>query len=1155
MYLFKDKRFLPIFIVQFCGSLNDSIIKNAVIILVTFKLASCLKIDSYMMVMLANILFTAPFIIFASLAGQIADRYERATLVKIIKGTEVAVVLLAAYGFIHENLAILFTCLALMGIHSTFFGPIKYSALPDQLEKEELLGANGYIEAATFLSILIGTIIGGYYTFSSSTIITLAGFLSITGLITSFFVPASGNVNKNIKINPNIWQESVNIIRYASSRTKLYLTILGVSWFWFIGAAILAQIPLLTRETLGADETVANLFIMVFSLGVGVGSFCCNKVFGNKLTTKYVFISAIGISLCGIDLYFATRIAEINYQPEHLKSIAEFLSNIYYWRILVDLFFLSVAGGLYVVPLYANMQYFTPAPHRSRVLATNNLISAIFMAGQAAILSLLFALNFSVPSVILIISIMNFIVALHIYRLAPKSKIMTLHSLQSLLKILINCVYRVEIKGLENYKKAGKRAVIIANHVSYIDPPIIACYIPEKIPFAINMTIAKKWWIKPFLLMAKTYPIEPTNPMAIKSLIDEVKKDSKIAIFPEGRISVTGTLMKVYEGPAMIADKADATILPIRVDGVQYTRFSKIRKFMKTEFVFRRKLTITILPPVKVNPPAKLNSRDRRKYISQILYDIMSDMMFESTDYKKTLLQSFIETANLFGMSKKILQDADNNKISYRSILFRSFLLGSVMARNAQNKTMPPGKAQLNNTTVGLMLPTSSAAIISFFALQAFGIVPVMINFTSGAQNIISSCKTALVDTVYTSRMFIKKTGLQDLTELLIAENIRLIYLEDLHQTLKIGSKIKALIGSFMPAIYYKYTCKNHNADDMAVILFTSGTENRPKAVALSHANIQANRYQVMSIIDFTPGYDLAFNALPLFHSFGLTTTMIMMLGGVQSFVYTSPLHYRIIPELVYYSGATIMFGTDTFLSSYAEAAHPYDFYSLRYVIAGAEKLREKTRQTWLDKFGIRILEGYGVTETAPVIAVNTPMHYKAGTIGRFLPKIEHFLKPIEGIENAGSLCIKGPNVMLGYMTGDDPGVIKQPVTAGLSEGWHDTGDIASVDSDGYITILGRYKRFAKIAGEMVSLQSVEELAYRVDESGIHAAVSAPDDKKGEKVILFTTSNKLTLESFIEATRLTMVSKLYIPKDIRVMASIPILASGKIDYVKLTEMI
>jgi len=1142
LYLFKDRRFLPIFIVQFCGCLNDSILKNALIILVTFKLANELLLPSYVLVMLANVIFIMPFVFLASLAGQIADRYERSTIVKIIKFIEIGIVAISVYGFYNTNLVVLFSCIAFMGIHSTFFGPIKYSVLPDKLRKDELLGANGFVEAGTFLSILLGTMMGGFYNFNGNFVITIAMIIAVIGFVASFFMPKSNNSNADIKINPNIVEETIAMVKYASSKNQVYLAILGISWFWFIGAAIMAQIPSLTRDTLGADENVANLFLATFSIGVGVGSFWCNKIFANNITTKYVFITAIGISFFGIDLFFASKIMSISYEPTQLKSISEFLSKLHYLRILLDLFCLAAIGGLYVVPLFAVMQYFTLPAYRSRVIAANNLINSFFMAGSTIILSLLFYMDFSIPSVILMVSMLNMVVAVYIYQLIPDSKVVPMRLWRAIFRLFFDIMYKVEVKGLENYKKAGKRTVIIANHLSYIDPALIASYIPENMQFAINTTIAREWWVKPFLKIVRTYPIEPNNPMAIKSLIEEVKKDRKIAIFPEGRTSVTGSLMKIYEGPGMIADKAKATILPIRVDGTQFTRFSKVRKLMRGKFTFRRKITITVLPPVKVSAPANLDNRERRKYIGHSLYDLMSDMMFESSDYKETIFHSLISASKIYGKKSQMMQDIDNNTANYQGILLKSFILAKLLSRDSE-----PGEK------VGLMLPNMVGSAIAFFSMQAAGRIPAMINFTSGASNVVSSCETAQVKAIYTSRNFVKKAELEVLVDATREAGISIIYLEDLRKYVTTILKIKCLVASIFPQSYYEMICQDRDDLKTAVILFTSGTEGKPKAVALSHRNLQANRCQALSRIDFNP-YDCAFNALPMFHSFGLMATLIMSLSGVKTFFYPSPLHYRIIPEIIYDVGATIMFGTDTFLTGYATYAHPYDFYSLRYVIAGAEKLKPKTRQSWLDKFGVRIFEAYGVTEAAPAIASNTPMHDKPGTVGRLMPKIEYFLQPVEGISQGGRLCVRGPNIMQGYIKPENPGVIETPNVEKLGDYWYDTGDIVSIDDEGYVTILGREKRFAKVAGEMVSLAAVEDLVAATDHDSIHAAVYIEDDKKGEQIVLFSTAQDLTRDKIAKICKEKQCSELHIPKMVVLIKELPVLATGKINYSQLIEM-
>ena len=348
-----------------------------------------------------------------------------------------------------------------------------------------------------------------------------------------------------------------------------------------------------------------------------------------------------------------------------------------------------------------------------------------------------------------------------------------------------------------------------------------------------------------------------------------------------------------------------------------------------------------------------------------------------------------------------------------------------------------------------------------------------------------------------------------------LAEHVTLVYLEDLAATVTPLDKLKGLI--LAKAADYWYKSHFYDSDDAAVVLFTSGSEGAPKGVVLSHANVLANHQQVKSRIDFN-ATDIVLNFLPMFHSFGFTIgTMLPIMNGMTTFLYPSPLHYAIIPEMAYEVGATIMFGTNTFLASYAKKAHPYDFYTLRYVVAGAEKLQESTRQIWLDKFGIRVLEGYGATETSPVTSVNTAMDYKAGTVGRIMPDMLYKLEPVPGIEHGGKLHVAGPNIMKGYLLPDNPGVLVSPCSL-YGEGWYDTGDIVDIDDEGFIKIQGRSKRFAKISGEMVSLTAVEQFASTAWPEAHHAAVSLPEARKGEQVILLTTQQGATPKALAEAS-------------------------------------
>jgi acyl-[acyl-carrier-protein]-phospholipid O-acyltransferase/long-chain-fatty-acid--[acyl-carrier-protein] ligase len=338
-------------------------------------------------------------------------------------------------------------------------------------------------------------------------------------------------------------------------------------------------------------------------------------------------------------------------------------------------------------------------------------------------------------------------------------------------------------------------------------------------------------------------------------------------------------------------------------------------------------------------------------------------------------------------------------------------------------------------------------------------------------------------------------------------------------------------------------------AEDAAVILFTSGSEGAPKAVVLSHRNILANCAQTAARIDFNPT-DTVLNALPIFHSFGLTGGLLLpLLNGVKVLLYPNPLHYAAIPALAYDASATILFGSDTFLSGYARQAQGYDFYSLRYVFAGAEPVKAETRARFAEKFGLRIFEGYGVTECAPVIAVNTPMHFRAGSVGRLLPAVEARLEPVPGVERGGRLHVRGPNVMTGYFLADDPGVLVQP-----KDGWHDTGDIVDIDASGFVTILGRAKRFAKIGGEMVSLAACEASASAAWPEFAHAVIARPDPRKGEQLVLFTTATEASARDLSAWGRAHGVPELMLPKDVRVLQVLPALATGKTDYMALSAL-
>lgn len=1132
MSLLTSKRFFPLFWTQFLGAFNDNLFKNALIILLTFTYASMLNTDVQVLVTMAAGAFVLPFFLFSATAGQLADKYDRAAMARVVKLVEIGLMLLAAVGFLTASPYFLLFILFTMGIHSTFFGPIKYAILPQHLEPRELLAGNSYVEAGTFLAILLGTILGGVLvTFDNGPVFVSIGALAVAALGYGFSraIPPAPAPVPHLKINWNLFGETWAILKLCGQDRTVFLSLLAISWFWFVGATYLAQLPSFTRNVLGADAAVVTLFLTLFSLGIGIGSMLCNRLLRGLVSATYVPLAAIGMGVFGIDLYFATHHA--SHDGLALLTLGDFLANPASWRIMIDLLGIAVSGGVYVVPLYAMIQKHGEAAYMARLIAGLNVLNALFMVASSILTIVLLKMDFTIPQIFLATAILSLFVSAYIVRLLPDALF------RSIVRSVLGALFRVEVKGIEHFEAAGKRVLIIANHTSFLDAALIAAFLPKRITFAVNTHIAKRWWIRPVLRMVDALPVDPTNPLAIKSLIDVIRQDRIGMIFPEGRITVTGALMKVYEGPGMIADKANAVLLPVRIDGAQYSPFSylkgkvRIRPFPKVH--------LTIMPPVDFKLPDTLNGRQRRQVASAQLYDVMSRMIFESSDLDRTLLQSLMHARRIHGAGKMIAEDPQRKPLDYRGLIAKSLVLGSILK--------PMLGADERN--VGILLPNMTGTLVSFFAVHGAGRVPAMLNFSAGPKTCASACETAAVKTVITARRFVEMGKLETTMDAFNQAGIRVLYLEELQKRAGIAQKLLGAAALIAPELVHAAGNKAQ-ADDAGVVLFTSGSEGAPKGVVLSHRNILSNLYQIAARVDFGP-QDIVFNCLPMFHAFGLTGgTLLPVLSGIRTFHYPSPLHYRIVPELVYETNATIMFGTDTFLSGYARFAHPYDFHSLRYVFAGAEKLKTQTRETYAAKYGVRIFEGYGATETAPVISVNTPMHNKAGTVGRLMPGINARLEPVEGIDaDAGRLFINGPNVMLGYYKDDQPDVL-QP----LADGWYDTGDIVSIDAQGYVTIRGRMKRFAKIGGEMVSLTAVESAIEKLYPGAMHAVVAVKDDRKGERLIVFTTSPDAKTDAIGAHMKQAGMNELSMPKAIQVVDALPLLGTGKTDYVTLQKM-
>jgi acyl-[acyl-carrier-protein]-phospholipid O-acyltransferase/long-chain-fatty-acid--[acyl-carrier-protein] ligase len=1123
--LMMSRRFAPLFWCQFFSALNDNFLKTALGLLVLYKLGAE---HGPALVTLATAVFMAPFFLLSALGGEIADKHDKARIAERVKLAEVGVAVIASAGFMLDSIPVLFVALGLYGVIGALFGPIKYGILPDHLSTEELTAGNALVEGGTFLAILGGAIAAGYVIgerVSPVAIAILAIGLALVCWVSARLIPPTKAGASDLVITRNPIASTFRLLGELKADRQLWVGGHIVSWFWLVGAVVLSILPTLIKERLGGTEGVVTLAMVAFTIGIALGSLIAARASHHRPNLALVPVGALLMCIFSVKLAF---LAWALLPPHGLIGPMELLSGLVGWPLLLALVGLAFAGGLFIVPAFAAVQAWAEPSRRARSVAAVNILSAAYMTVSGLAVAILQAHGVDLGTLFLMLGLGNLIVAGLVLWAWGRDGV------QDLGRFIFQTFLRLEVKGLANLPKPGERTIIAPNHVSLLDGPIMHAILPGHAAFAIDTSMAEKSWVKPFLKVINAFMLDPTKPLATRALVNLVKGGQTIVIFPEGRLTVTGGLMKVYDGTAMIADKADAWVVPVRIEGPERSGFSYLRptQILKSWFP---KTTVTILPARKLELPPDLKGKSRRQAAGARLQDIMVDTAVETARIDQTLFAALVEAKRTRATGKSpAVEDPLGTKLSYGKLILGAQVLAEKLVK--LEPLADEGKA------VGVMLPNSAGVAVTFFALQTIGRVPAMLNFSAGSQNIVAACRAADTKTVLTSHSFIEKGRLGEVIDKLEAAGIAIHYLEDVRASIGLTDKLRALLRGSRPLV-------ERQPNDPAVVLFTSGSEGTPKGVVLSHRNLLANSAQCLARIA-ADGEDKVFNVLPVFHSFGLTGGMIMpLMGGIPVYLYPSPLHYRIVPELVYQTNATILFGTDTFLTGYARTAHPYDFHNIRLIMAGAEAVKDRTRATYMEKFGVRILEGYGVTETAPVLAINTPLANRPGTVGRLSPLMKSRLDPVPGIEDGGRLSVAGPNVMLGYYRVENPGVLEPP-----ADGWHDTGDIVTIDLDGYVKIKGRAKRFAKIAGEMVSLSAVEALAAELWPQALSVVVTLPDARKGERLVLLTQQSDAARGAFLRHARIKGVTELSVPADFIVVDRVPLLGSGKADYQAATAL-
>ena len=1113
--LLLSRRFGPLFATSVLGAVNDNILRTAVIV----HAAMILPAEKAAAIgLMAAGIFTLPFVLFSAFAGTLADRHEKAGIVRLVKILEVVIALAAGLAFASGSIYAMLGVILAMGVHSALYGPIKQGWLPERLKDEELVAANAWIESGTFLSILAGTILGGLTAglvgLTGVTVLSVA--VAALGLGAAFLLPKGQAAAPDLPLALNPVTGTVAMLRDLAADRLTLKAVLLLSWFWGAGSIYLSSLPAFLRAHLGATETVITLVMALFALGIGAGSVLVNRILKGHVALWPVALAAAVMSGGAFTLW-----AGLVWLPEG-AGLAGLVGFIPCWVVVTGLLAVAAGGGVFTIPLAATVQHRAAPDARARTMAAMGVATSLGIAGSSVLTSSAVAAGLPIRGLFLAVAVASLAALALTVRFFPRE------SLQGVMRVIILKWFRVEIEGAEHLRAAGP-LVVAPNHVSLIDGPLLFSLIERDCAFAMDTGWANRPVLNRLGKLVPIAPVNPQQPMSAKGLVSRVRAGECCVIFPEGRLTTTGSLMKVYPGTAWLIDAADAPIVPVHFDGFEFSRQSRDK--VNHPLQWRPRVRVTIGAPRRLEVDPALKGKARREVATEALRDLMEAHRLEAMSRQANLVEALHETADRFGRKETVIEDPLGNALSLGKVELAAAALAPTLARRTER-----------GEVVGLLLPTLATIPAVMFALWREGRVPAMLNPTLGTASALSALDTAGIRTVLSSRAFVEQAKLEPVVEAFRAAGRKILWIDDLKAEIGRLAKLPALLAARRPA-------NGVTRDDAAVVLFTSGTEGAPKGVVLSHGNLLSNVAQLRARTD-VGARDRVLSAMPLFHSFGLTGGLLLpLLAGARIMTYPTPLHYKVIPELAYSHQATLIFGTDTFLMGWGRRAAPADFGTLRAAIAGAEAVKQATRDLWMERFGVRILEGYGATETAPVLALNTPLSSKAGTVGRLLPGIEARLEDVPGLEGK-RLLVRGPNIMMGYYKPEAPAQLQPPV-----DGWYDTGDAVTIDEGGFVAIKGRLKRFVKVGGEMVSLAAVELLGSATWPDAIVAAIGQPDPKKGERVVLAVAGRPAERAELVAKAREQGIAEILLPARVVVLDKIPLLASGKTDYPALTKIL
>lgn len=1116
------KNFKALTVTQFLGALNDNIYKLAVSLLALKLLVS--ENGGAFFLSLGGVLFVLPFVLFSPYAGYLADRFSKVKVIRTVKIFEMIIMSVALIGFAGKNMPLLFAALFLLGTHSAFFSPAKYGILPEILDDKNLSKGNGFVQFWTFMAIIVGTAVGGQMmSFWGNHLINVGlvvFMIAAGGFTASLFLSNTAACGNKRKFEINGFKDVVQSLKEIKKDQNLFLALIATAYFWFVGAFFQMNVLLYAKQLLLVGDQGTSLILFSLALGLGLGSILAGFVSEGKVELGLVPIGAIGLSVFS---------AALGLWHESLAVT---------WLLILGL---GLCGGFFIVPLNAYIQKQSPNGSRGRFLAAAGFVSNIAMIFASVILWILKDyLGFNAAHLFILIGLFSAFASIIIFKKMPVAFLRCLNWL------LTHSLYKTKILNKENVPQQGG-ALLVCNHVSYMDPPLVLASTERPIRFMMFRELYESKMLHPVAKAVKAIPVSfKDRPRDIIKSLEEARKviqdGELVCIFAEGGLTRIGQMLPFKKGFERIMQGLDAPIIPVHIDQIWGSIFS----FKNGKYFW--KMPQELPYPITISFGKPLPSSSTAYQVREVVQELGSEAFRYRKETHKQLHAGFLKQSKRHPF-RAAMVDSLGVKLNYLQALTGSLSLSRLLKAKIGEQKM-----------VGVLLPTSVIGALTNLALLIGGFVPVNLNFTASKESVDSAKKQCGMKSVITSRKFLEKIKCEP--------EEGMIFIEELHSKQAGFSKFIWLAKAFLlPCSLIKkfYFKPDVSAEDVATVIFSSGSTGEPKGVMLTHANIASNVQAIYDIFQMK-SEDSVVGVLPFFHSFGFTGTLwLPFLSGIKAVYHSNPLDAGIIGKMVKEHQGTVLLSTPTFLQAYIRKCTPEQFKSLRHVIVGAEKLKDRIAEAFKEKFGVTPFEGYGATELSPFVTLNISDYREEGIkqTGQKLGKIGH---PIPGVAvkvvdpdsgrelssgQDGLLLIKGPNVMKGYLN--------QPEKTNevIKNGWYYTGDIANIDDDGFITITDRMSRFSKIGGEMVPHIKVEEAVHEAlnETEQMCAVTTVAEEKKGEKLVVLHTKPIDVSDLRKKLTEMELPA-LWIPKteDFYLIESLPILGSGKLDLKSLKNM-